>query len=168
MVQLLVTGIMVLIVSGLLQINARSQAQSANGVHWVKYGAALKAVGAVGIVMPFYVVTDCLIMGRPYTALILGFVFTMLGLPLFLLAYFWRVGYDAIGIHCISPWRKNRFVPWSNVTDVSFSQIMKQWIVHAGQLGTIRINILVPGSSQLIDVIERRGITVGRPKYEAW
>ena len=153
----------------LLLRNARSPAQTMDGVQWLKYGKPLKAVGAFSVAVTVYVVADNLIAGRPLEALILGFLFAVMGVPICLLAYIWGVGYDANGIHCISPWRKNRFVPWSNVTGVSFSQIMKQWIVHTSQSGTIRVNILVPGSDQLIDELARRDVTVDhRPKTEAW
>jgi hypothetical protein len=160
MAQFMLIGLTVLMFSALLIISGRSQTRSANGVEWLTYGAQVKIVGALGLAMPIYVIADNLNAAKPVTAFILGFVFTALGIPMFLLAYFWRVGYDLKGIYCVSPWRRNRFVPWSNITDVSFSTAMKQWIVRSAQCGTVRINILVPGSAQFIDELARRGIKV--------
>jgi hypothetical protein len=85
------------------------------------YGAPLRVVGVFGVAMPIYVIADELNAGRPLSALILGSLFAAMGIPLCLLAFFWRVGYDVNGIYCVSPWRKNRFLPWSVVTGVSFS-----------------------------------------------
>ena len=160
MAQLLLIGITALVVTALLLISGRSQSRSVSGVHWLMYGAPLRIVGALGVAMPIYVIADNLNAARPLTALILGSVFTAIGVPIFLLAYFWRVGYDVNGIYCVSPWRKNRFVPWSLVSGVSFSKAMKQWMIRAAQFGTVRINVLVPGSAQLIDELARRGIKV--------
>jgi hypothetical protein len=160
MPQLILIGFTVLVVTALLLISGHSQTRSANGVLWIRYGAPLRMVGALGLAMPIYVIADNLHAARPLTALIIGVVFTAIGLPVFLLAYFWRVGYDLTGIYCVSPWRKNRFVSWANVTDVSFSTPMKQWIIHSAQCGTVRLNVLVPGSAQLIDELARRGVKV--------
>jgi len=100
--------------------------------------------------MPIYVVLDNITAGRLRTALILGAFFAALGLPLFLLTFFWKIGYDSLGIYCFSPWREKRFVAWSGIDQLSYSKVMKQWIIRTTTVGTVRINILVPGSKELM------------------
>jgi hypothetical protein len=134
---------------------------TADGMSWLEYGFSLKAVGAFFAVMLFYAPTHELLYGRTLPAIVVGSFTVLLGGPIFLLAFFWRVGYDASGIHTRSPWRKSRFVPWTEVTCFRFSSMMKQWVVHTRSQGTIRINELVPGVRHMVSELKKRRIAAG-------
>lgn len=136
----------------------QKEAVSAYGVRWLEYGLSLKAIGAFFAVMLVYAPTYELLHGRALPAIVIGSFTALLGVPIFLFAFFWRVGYDEHGIHTRSPWRRRRFVPWGDVVRFEFSSITKQWVIHTKSHGTIRINELVPGASHMISEIKQRGM----------
>lgn len=110
--------------------------------------------------MTIYIFIDGALDGRPVIGAVMALLFGTLAIPLFALGFFWGVGYGENGLHCFSPWRKTRQVPWSDVLGVSFSVVMRQWVISTKRQGVIRVNELATGSSDLIAAMMARGVTV--------
>ncbi len=108
--------------------------------------------------MPMYVVATSLQAGRPLQAVILGTTFLLMGAPVFLLAFFWKVGYDVDGIYCRSPWRRRRFIPWNDVERVRFSDLWKHWVVETRSSGSVTVPELAIGAKSAIEQWEENHI----------
>lgn len=153
-------GVIVLLCTGLLVRDALQPVGIKDGVLWLKYGLTFKLIAAFGLGMTFFIAADGIQRGTPIGGFVAALGFGMLALPTFALAFFWRVGIDSVGLRCVSPWRPNRLVPWSELTGVSFSNSMKQWILSTRSQGLIRVNEIVPGCPQLLSELRQRGILV--------
>ena len=157
----IVLGLIVLVFTGFVIRDAQRPVGSTDGLTWIQYGTTFRICAVFGLGMTVLIAADGIRRGTPVTGLATALAFGMLALPFFSLAFFWRVGYDTVGLRCISPWRRNRLVPWSEVTSVSFSIPMKQWRLSTRSQGVIRVNELVPGCSQLLSELRKRGLVIG-------
>lgn len=158
---IVITGLVVLLCVGRIAAESGRGAVERSGMRWLEHGITYKGIAMLGIGMPVYVLVSNVLAGRVAMAGILGATFVVLGAPVFLAAFFWRVGYDHSGVYARSLWKGKRFVPWAEVTGVRFSNPMKQWIIQTKSQYTIRINELIPGATDLISRLEERGMRVG-------
>jgi len=158
-ISIMVITFIVLACVGLIGLERLRKPVLKSEIQWIQYGLTFRAAGLLFLATPLYVVITSLLAGRRTQALILGSAFTLFGAPMFLLAFRWKVGYDANGIHCRSAWRRKRFIPWADVTGVRFVDSMKQWVIETRSQGTVRINEFVPGVQYLIAELKQRGIS---------
>lgn len=156
----IVIGLIVLLCTGLLLRDALQPLGRKDGLLWLKHGLTYKLCAAFGLGMTVFIAADGIQRGTPITGFVTALGLGMLALPMFALAFFWRVGIDSVGLRCVSPWRPNRLVPWSELTGVSFSNSMKHWILSTRSQGLIRVNALVPGCPQLLSELRQRGLLV--------
>lgn len=158
MYRIIIVGLAALLCLALVILESKGSPTDAEGILWLQYGVSTKVIGIFAVGTTGYAVINSLLAGRPLQAAILGALIGLCGFPVFLTAFFWKVGFDHKGIYSQSPWRRNRFVPWSDVRRVRFSQNMKQWIIETRCQGNIRINELVPGASDIVSLFNQRGI----------
>ena len=154
----IIVGIVVLAWLAWARFDKQRQPTAFQGVRWLEYGLSFKAAGSFFLVMLVYAPVFELLHERPERAIVIGLFIALVAGPIFLLAFFWKVGYDAYGIHTRSPWRTRRFVPWGDVACLGFSNTMKQWVIHTHSQGSVRVNELVPGAKFIVQELHRRGI----------
>lgn len=157
-------GLSVLVCVHLLVRNSLRRIQSKHGIRWLRHGTTARVCAGFGIATTVVIAIDGVRRGTALGGAVAALAFGTLTLPLFLLTFFWRVGYDLEGLYCVSPWRRNRFIPWSELTGVSFSSPRRQWILATRSQGIIRINEMIPGCGQLLSELEKRGIPIGSLK----
>jgi hypothetical protein len=157
-VTIVIVGIVVLAWVAWATHDKQRQPTAVQGIRWFEYGLSLKAAGAFFALVLVSAPAFELLHERPARAIVIGMFTALIGGPIFLLAFFWKVGYDASGIYARSPWRARRFVPWSDVVCFGFSDIMKQWVINTRSQGNVRINELVPGVKFLVQELQQRGI----------
>jgi hypothetical protein len=168
MMTILVVGVLVLVASLVLVAEARRPGVTSGKMTWVRWGRGVRGLAIFGLAVTIYIFIDGALDGRPVIGAVMALLFGTLAIPLFALGFFWGVGYGENGLHCISPWRKTRQVPWSDVLGVSFSVLMRQWVISTKSQGVIRVNELAGGSSGLIAAMTARGVTVeARPQIPA-
>lgn len=80
--------------------------------------------------------------------------FAAIGLPLFWESFRFRVGVASDGLHCRSPWRGNRFFPWSDISEISYGTTNAWFIIKSVSGATFHISILVPGLHEFLDRCE--------------
>lgn len=167
MVATTIIGVLVLALCAALLTDARRQHGEVEGLTWVRWGPAYKAVAAFGLVVVALIIADGAFGERPAVAIVMAAAFGLLVVPVAANGFLWRVGFGASGLRCLSAWRKERVVPWSEISEVSFSSGMRQWVISTRQQGLIRINELASGSDQLIAELRRRGVRVAeRPAQQ--
>ena len=143
-----------------LMAESRRRATQADGRTWITWGAGPKIVAVLGAVVLVKIVADGLGHQHSAPAVVAAALYGMLVVPLFVHAFFWRVGFGVDGIEFRSGWRASRMVPWSDVTGIAFSTGMKQWKISTATHGTIRINELAIGCEPLLRELRRRGHVV--------
>jgi hypothetical protein len=72
-------------------------------------------------------------------------------------AHFVRIEYDADFIYCFSPYRRNRVIPWSSISKVTYSESMRWYILRTRNEGKIRVPIYLSGLKNLLSVLEKHG-----------
>jgi hypothetical protein len=50
-----------------------------------------------------------------------------------------------------SPWRKTRAIPWTAVTDYSYSNVMSWHVLHTSNYGTVRLSVYLSGVDQVAE-----------------
>jgi hypothetical protein len=70
------------------------------------------------------------------------------------------IRYDADGLRLASPWRPNRFVPWSAITGVTFSTALQWYVVTSSGHGRIRLHMHLSGLESLLDELAWRGLAI--------
>ena len=70
------------------------------------------------------------------------------------------IRYDAAGLHLTSPWRRNRFVPWSAITGARFSPALQWYVLHTTGYGDIRLHLYLSGLQSLRDELATRGVSL--------
>jgi len=152
------TGFIVLVCISAIVLESKRKPRAAGKILWLEHGLTYKAIGLIGPAVTAYIIANELSSGRPIKAVILGSVFAAMNVPIFLLAFFWRVGYDQSGLYCYSPWRATRKVAWDEIKAVRFSAPLKHWIILTNTKGSVRINQLIAGTEGLVEEIRSRGI----------
>jgi hypothetical protein len=153
-------GIIAIAVSALLLLYARSRPKEKNHSVRLEHSLPLKAIAIFAALMPFIVAFDRSRTASPATATFLACVFALMGVPLFLVAFFWRLEYGDQGIRYASPFRRTKFIPYDRIRIISFSSLMKQWVIRTDGVGDIRMNALVPGAQQFIRDLLRRQVAI--------
>jgi hypothetical protein len=77
-------------------------------------------------------------------------LFFVLGGPLLWEASRFALGVSKAGLDCRSPWRASRFVPWTEVTQISYSSINSWFIIRTRDGWKFHVSVLVPGLSEFL------------------
>ncbi len=137
---------------------SKRKTPSSAGILWVKHGMAYRAIAVVTFATAVYFGAVNIASGAIVRGAILATTFLLLGVPLLLIGFFWKVGYGEGGIYWRNMWGVNRLVGWDEIRHVSFSVGMKQWLIHVSNGNKIRINEIAPGCSRLMFLLKERGI----------
>ena len=86
--------------------------------------------------------------------------FLLMVLSLHLEFFHVSIRYDAAGLHMASPWRRNRFVPWSAITSAGFSPTLQWYVLSTSGLGYVRLHLYLSGLQSLLDELTTRGISI--------
>ena len=146
--------------------SVRPVARQEGGVSVVEYGRTMKLFVVVawlfgaGGAAAAALTTD----GVPERVNLLAFC-TVTGFLLMVLSLhleFFRVSirYDSTGLHTSSPWRRNRFVPWSAITGARFSPILQWYVLSTSGLSYVRLHLYLSGLQSLLDELTTRGISI--------
>jgi len=68
--------------------------------------------------------------------------------------------YDVEGLSLSSPWRRDRQIPWSAVTEVRFSQVLQWYEISTTGFGKVRLHLYLSGLQSLLDELVSRGIPI--------
>jgi hypothetical protein len=144
--------------------SVRPAAMEVDGQHALSYGRPVKAiaivfwlcwVGFLGAAI-FAPTEDRAVAA----AVVLGFLLLVLSLHLEFFGV--RVAFDASGIRARSPWRPKRMIPWSAVTGVWYSSMLRWYVVETTSFGHLRLHDWLSGTDTLLSELERRGVPVVR------
>jgi len=86
--------------------------------------------------------------------------FFLLVLSMHLEFFHVTIRYDADGLHLTSPWRRNRFVPWSAITGARFSLALQWYVLSTTGYGYIRLHLYLSGLRSLLDELAARGVSI--------
>ena len=151
----------VLIVPGVLAALAKAAKAPAkvkvqNGMAWVEYGLCFKILSFVSVMIPcglgilwFFVNADDRL---PVLMMIL--LFGGLGIPLFMEAFFVKIGFDDSLAYCYSPWRPSRQVRFCDMGEPYFSESMHWWVIPTQTQGRIRMHQFISGASDLLQKLQ--------------
>ena len=78
------------------------------------------------------------------------------------------IRYDSDGLHTVSPWRRDRFVPWSAITGIRFSLVLQWYVLSTSGLGCVRLHLYLSGLQSLLEELARRGFSIpaAMPKHK--
>jgi hypothetical protein len=123
---------------------------------WLFRGFAL--FGGIGIPLA---ITVLVIFNPPkkpgdgYAILGLYGLFILLSAPLLWESWRFAVYVSPQGIECRSPWRPGRFLPWSDIEEVSFQTTNTWFVIRSKDDWKFRIHLMVPGLSQFLEQCEQ-------------
>jgi hypothetical protein len=128
----------------------------------LSYGTRVRLVGwaMVGICMPlsiFFMLSLSHVRPGQIPIILCGAVI-FLGLPLMLLAEFYRVkiSFDDHAIYTRSPWRPARTIPWKEINSCNYSASNRWYAIRTANHGTIRVSDLLSGKQQFLTELKRR------------
>jgi len=58
------------------------------------------------------------------------------------------------GLECRSPWRGQRFIPWNQIKEISYSLINQWFVIRSTDGWKFRIHTFVPGLTQFLESCE--------------
>lgn len=93
-------------------------------------------------------------------ALWMVIAFFLMVLSLHLEFFHVSIRYDSEGLHLSSPWRRNRFVPWSAITSVHFSRVLQWYVLSTSGCGCVRLHVYLSGLQSLLGELTSRGFCV--------
>lgn len=74
-----------------------------------------------------------------------------------------RVEFAGDHIHCFSPWRSDRTIPWSAVDSIAYSSVLQWWVVTTRGHGTIRLHSYLSGVGDFLATARAAGIKITSP-----
>jgi hypothetical protein len=142
----------------------RPEAMEVDGQHVLTYGQPMKTLAIVFWLcwVGFVAAAICALAEDRVVAAAVGLGFLLLVLPLHLEFFGVRVVFDASGMRARSPWRPKRLIPWSAVTRVWYSPMLRWYVVQTAGLGRLRLHDYLSGTDALLSELERRGVSVDR------
>jgi len=131
-------------------------AKTREGKSWLEYGAAFKILSSFILSIPcglafIYLSADG---ENKFPILMMILLFGGLGLPLFLEAFFVKIGFDDSTVHCFSPWRSNRRIALSDLQKPYYSNAMQWWVIPTEKDGNIYLQSFISGAPQLLEKID--------------
>jgi hypothetical protein len=140
----------------------RPGAMEVNGQRVLAYGRPIKALAIVFWLcwVGFFVAAIFAPAEDRVVAAVVVLGFLLLALSLHLEFFGVRVVFDASGIRARSPWRPTRMIPWSAVTHVWYSPVLRWYVVETASLGCLRLHDFLSGTDTLLNELERRGMAV--------
>ena len=70
--------------------------------------------------------------------------------------------YDESGIHTHSPWRANRSIAWSEITNVTYSELCQWCLINPINQGSVRCHLFLNGTGSLLRELKNRGFEIPR------
>ena len=137
-------------------------ARKEGGVMIVEYGRTMKIFVVIGWL--FSVVAAVLaVLASPSErsiAFSVTAIFFLIVLYLHLEFFHVYIRYDDRGLHLSSPWRSNRFVPWSAITEARFSAACQWYVLATRGYGHIRLHLYLSGLQSLLEELSSRGVSI--------
>jgi hypothetical protein len=160
----LTVGVTGLVLGWLLR-SVRREARLDSGKHVLEYGTAMRwsaaffAVICVGLaVTSLFVPFDVRI-----EVMLMAVFFTALTLPLLLEFFRVRIVFDDESIHCFSPWRSSRCIPWLAVTARHFSRAAQWHVIETTGYGRIRLHIYLSGIQTFLETMDKKMANSAQP-----
>lgn len=134
-------------------------AKTREGKSWLEYGSIFKIFSLIILLIPcvlafIYWNADA---ESKFPLLMMILLFGGLGLPLFLEAFFVKIGFDDSTLLCYSPWRSNRRISLSDLQKPYFSDGMQWWVIPTNNDGNIYLHSFISGASELLEKTENQG-----------
>jgi hypothetical protein len=98
--------------------------------------------------------------GQRERALVVFACFLVLPLLLHLEFFHVSVRYDVHGLQTKSPWRRNRAVPWEDITGVTFEKTPQWYALATTRYGKVRVPFWLSGIESLLSELQRRGFII--------
>jgi hypothetical protein len=70
------------------------------------------------------------------------------------------VTFDTHLVRAVSPWRKTREVPWTDLVHASSSPFLGWYVLRVRNAGTIRISFMLKGSARVPELLAMHGVKV--------
>jgi hypothetical protein len=150
------------IAMGFLLRNAgRSDRQA--GRQTLSYDWIPRTVSVGGVFLIAFVGVFSVLTGRHVTPVTWAeFAFCgVIGLWLMVESFGTKIIYDASEIYCLSPWRADRTIPWTDIASITYSRRMRAFFCRTSHSGTVCIFIYISGWRLFLQEARRRGIPIG-------
>lgn len=98
--------------------------------------------------------------GQRERALAVLSIFPLMMLLLHLEFFGVSIRYDADGLRLKSPWRRNRTVPWEDITGITFEKGPQWYALSTTRYGKVRVHFWLSGIESLLYELEQRGFTI--------
>lgn len=152
-----VVATITLVAARVIHSDRRRDASARDGIIWVRHGLGYRLIAVLAASASVFLVGANLSVGLIH-AFVLAAILGALAVPLVLIGFCWKVGYGNSGILWRSAFGTWRTSTWDDVQSADYSDPFRQWIIHTKQIGSIRINEMVPGCDGLIAELKRREI----------
>jgi hypothetical protein len=74
----------------------------------------------------------------------------------FIEVFFVRIEFDDTWIYATSPWRADRAIPWSDITECRYSHINRWHVIRTRDNGTLRLSVYLSGVDTFLERVARR------------
>ncbi len=71
-----------------------------------------------------------------------------------------EVRFDQLGVHVLSPWRTDRFVPWDDFQRVYFSDMNDSYVLESTDSGKISLHRYMSGIDSLLAELAKHDVTM--------
>ena len=128
-----------------------------NGRTVIKYGIAMKIFSWLSLALPLMVIAIFPKVKSSDIPSVIAAFFMASGISASLILEFNRVmiSYDDKFIYTKSPWRKNRKIPWSDITSIGFSSAASWYVVLTKNNGKIRLHTGLNGLKSILSEINK-------------
>lgn len=130
----------------------------------VAYGRPIKCFALAGeaffLALMAWVAASEMDSGQRERGVICFACFLVLPLILHLEFFHTSIRFDLDGLRTKSPWRRNRTIPWEEITGVTFNQSMQWYEISTTRYGKVRAYIWLSGVQSLLQVLRHRGFAI--------
>lgn len=143
---------------GVLSKAGRVPAEFRDGKTWLEYGRTFKIFSCVGIMIPcgFGIVLFYVEPKEVFALSMVILLFAVLTVPLFLEAFFVKIGFDESVVYCYSPWRPNRQIKFSDLGEPCYSNSLQWWVIPSQNSGYIRLQDFISGKEDLLNKVREQ------------
>jgi hypothetical protein len=139
-------------------------AVSTDGSQVLQYPMLLRSFGTIGSVMLVVLVAfiPTMLKGEAQTPFGIG-LFTIIGLGLGFLGVYGTLEFPLVrlevrndGLLSRTPWRRRRFIAWTDIASVSYSSGAQWFVIRAQNGASIRAHLYLSGIRELYDELRHR------------
>jgi hypothetical protein len=157
-------------------LRGKPREDPATGTVVFRYNVFVRVLSIVLAFGPPIAITLLVLFAKPvqneddlWAVVFLYVLFAFLGIPLLWETVRYSLAISPAGLACRSPWRGNLFIPWDEVSQLSYSGTNAWFVIHATTGQRFRVHLFVAGVGRFLELVEQHlppeSLEQARPGY---